>query len=138
MSKNSVTFTTLAGTAKAEDIAFRISDMISVMPESEALFVERFTAMTRAKNLQFDHSEQTARLHLRETIEAAAGKRNIGLQLRRFLTSPAVRGLLDEQFPRYESALLMKNAGAVADAAASAVGNIADTPAKAAFRTRLP
>ncbi len=138
MTKNSVTFTTLAGTAKAEDIALRISDIISLLPSGEAFFLGQFAAIIKAKNLQFDHSEQTAQLHLKETVEAACGKRQIGLQLRRFLTSPAVRGLVDEQFPAYELAMLAKNAGAVADAVASPVGQITDAPAKAVFKPRNP
>ncbi len=138
MSRNSVTFTALAGSARAEDIAFRVNDMISVLPGSEAFFLERFAAIHKAKKMLFDHSEEGAKLDLKETIEAARGERGIGLQLRRFLTSPAVRGLLDEQFPAYEAALLAKNAGAVAEVVASAVGHIADTPAKAAFKTRRP
>ena len=138
MRKNSVTFTTLAGSAKAEDIALRISDMISLMPESETFFLGRFSAIHKAKNLQFDHSEQTAQMNLKETVEAADGKRQIGLHLRRFLTSPAVRGLLDEQFSGYESALLAKNAEAVAGVAASSVGEIAGIPPKAAFKPRQP
>lgn len=133
MSKNAAIFTPLAADARAEDVAARIHAMISVMPEAENLFLQKFTDIIDAKRLEFSHSAASAALNLKETHQAALGERGISKFLRRFLTSPAVRQLVENFSPAYEEILAKKNGAAVAVAAASLGKDISNVPEKASF-----
>jgi hypothetical protein len=128
-------FSAIAAKASAEDIAARVAETVKLMPGTADIYLAEFARFILKKNLPFPHAEESAKLNLKETLEAAEGKRQISLHLRRFLTHPDMFELLDRQMPLYRNAKLKENASQVADAVQQG-GISGDTPAKAQFGKR--
>lgn len=132
--------------ASAEDIAIRLADMVRAIPDGHEFVVSRLQSLIipNAPN-----PRATAELQLKETLEAADGKRQISIFLRRFLKQPRLQGVLAETFPVFEAALQAQeqqedaqrrasNAKAVEQVTNVIPRDITDAPPAASFKPRVP